>query len=216
MELKIHTQFQHVMMHMDSSNPRSLLITFNLLAQLPEVIPPHLPSRCGSELLDWLVTNDHPPSFCSQAEMAHSSWLLLLYRPNGGGRWLEMDSLCHSPLEHARLYLKRWAMFQSMSLISHIGLCLVQRAIILPNNRCCRVQKGNNWHFEFRDAIVFMSKINGCTELHFVRICKYANSIIRRCGMCAQARVSHSNERNAREVGLRWWRAASFPRRLSL
>lgn len=77
-------------------------------------------------LTDWWQMIILPATLCSLAEITLSAWLLHTCRRNGGRRGLEMDSRCHSPLEHASIYLKRWALFEFTCLISHTGPCLVQ------------------------------------------------------------------------------------------
>lgn len=76
------------------------------LSDLPDVTPPQLPSRFGSGA-SRLTGNKWLSSWLRLSEIAHHEWLLLLLlsrRPQVKEGVVEMDSLCHSPLERARLF----------------------------------------------------------------------------------------------------------------
>lgn len=124
---------------------RSQLISLTVGVRQIYLMSGHLTSCLSlvwSVLTDWLQMIIPLAALCSLAEIAHSEGLLHPHRSQGGGddwRWIP-SVILHSSVPD---YLKRWAMFESMSLISHIGLCLAQRAIILPNNFHCRALKGN-------------------------------------------------------------------------
>lgn len=74
------------------------------LSDLPDVTAPQLPSQFGSGA-PCLTGNKWLSSWLRLSEIAHHEWLLLLSRrPQVKEGVLEMDSLCHSPLERARLF----------------------------------------------------------------------------------------------------------------